>query len=48
LWVELQRAAERTFVEIDALARAYGWAEKDVLGMSAMRRAAYLQLAGAS
>ncbi|HXJ01481.1 MAG TPA: hypothetical protein VNH44_09665 [Micropepsaceae bacterium] len=48
LWAELQRAAEQTFVEIDALARAYGWRETDVLGMSAVRRAAYLQLAGLS
>jgi hypothetical protein len=48
LWGELQRAAERIFVDIDVLARAYGWTESDVLGMSAIRRAAYLQLAAAS
>jgi hypothetical protein len=48
LWGELQRAAEKVFVDIDVLARAYGWTESDVLGMSAIRRAAYLQLAGAS
>jgi hypothetical protein len=47
LWGELQRAAEKIFVDIDVLARAYGWTEADVLGMSAIRRAAYLQLAGA-
>jgi hypothetical protein len=46
VWSEVQRAAERIFVEIDVLARAYGWTEADVLDMSAIRRAAYLQLAG--
>jgi hypothetical protein len=45
-WAELQRAAEKILVDIDVLARAYGWTEEDVLGMSATRRAAYLQLAG--
>ena len=44
LWIELRRAAERTLIEIDALARAYGWSEEQVLRLSPMRRAAYLQL----
>jgi hypothetical protein len=48
LWFELQRAAERALVEIDALARAYGWTERDVLSLSPVRRAAYLQLASAA
>jgi hypothetical protein len=48
VWRELQRAAERALIEIDALARAYGWSERDVLSLSPVRRAAYLQLAGAS
>jgi hypothetical protein len=48
LWSELQRAAERSLIEIDALARAYGWTEHDVLRLSPSRRAAYLQLVGAS
>ncbi|MGZ8388037.1 MAG: hypothetical protein ACXWVE_07335 [Rhodoplanes sp.] len=48
LWSELQRAAERALIEIDALARAYGWTERDVLSLSPVRRAAYLQLAGAA
>jgi hypothetical protein len=46
-WAELQRAAERIFIDIDVLARAYGWTEHITLGMSPVRRAAYLQLAGA-
>ena len=48
LWRELQRAAEQTLIEVDALARAYGWTEREVLGLSPVRRAAYLQLAGAA
>jgi hypothetical protein len=48
VWAELQRAAERSLIEIDALARAYGWTEADVLLLSPMRRAAYLQLVGAT
>jgi hypothetical protein len=48
VWRELQRAAERVLIEIDALARAYGWTERDVLSVSLVRRAAYLQLVGAS
>jgi hypothetical protein len=48
LWCELQRAAERALIEVDALARAYGWTEHEVLSLSPVRRAAYLQLVGAS
>ncbi len=48
LWSELQSRAERLLSEIDALARAYGWTEAEVLQLSATRRAAYLQLVGAA
>jgi hypothetical protein len=44
LWAELQRAAERSLIEIDALARAYGWTEQEIMRLSPTRRAAYLQL----
>lgn len=44
LWSELRLAAERTLTDVDALARAYGWAEHEVLHLSPARRAAYLQL----
>lgn len=47
LAAELQRAAERTLTEVDALARAYGWTEAEVLHLSPVRRAAYIQLVGA-
>lgn len=48
LWSEVQAAAERTLLEVDALAREYGWSEAEVLALPHTRRAAYLQLAGAS
>ncbi|WP_441237655.1 hypothetical protein [Bradyrhizobium sp. 930_D9_N1_4] len=48
LWAEVQAAAERTLLDVDALAREYGWSEAEVLALPHTRRAAYLQLAGAS
>ncbi|TCL69510.1 hypothetical protein [Rhizobium sp. BK251] len=48
VWAELRHAAERALIEVDALARAYGWSEDQVMALSPTRRAAYLQLAGAS
>jgi hypothetical protein len=48
LWAEVQAAAERSLLEVDALAREYGWSEADVLALPQTRRAAYLQLSGAS
>ena len=47
LWQKLQAAAERVLLDVDALARAYGWTEPEVLRLSPTRRAAYLQLATA-
>jgi hypothetical protein len=47
LWSELQHAAERSLLDVDALARAYGWTENEVLRLSPVKRAAYLQLIGA-
>ncbi len=47
LWTELKRAAERSLIEADALARAYGWTESEIFRLSPIRRAAYLQLIGA-
>lgn len=46
LYRELLTRAEAMLVEVDALARAYGWSEAQVLGLSPTRRAAYLQLLG--
>ncbi|MGH8445497.1 MAG: hypothetical protein ACREVL_09520, partial [Solimonas sp.] len=48
LWQELRSRAEKILLEVDALASAYGWSEEQVLALSPVRRAAYLQLAGTS
>jgi hypothetical protein len=45
VWTKVQAAAERLLLDIDALARTYGWTESDVLALDPVRRAAYLQLA---
>ena len=34
LWAEIRARARRLLQEVDTLARAYGWAETDILGMS--------------
>jgi len=48
LWSELQTHAERLLLDVDALARVYGWSEAQVFALSPVRRAAYLQLVGAA
>jgi len=45
LWRRLRDAAEGLLLEVDTLARAYGWSEPEVLALSPQRRAAYLQMA---
>jgi len=47
LWAEFGAHARRLLREVDALGRAYGWREADILGMSSRRRRAYLELSGA-
>jgi len=47
VWAELRAGAERLLWEVHSLARAYGWTEPQVLALSAPRRRAYLELAGA-
>jgi len=44
-WSELSAQANRLLREVDALARAYGWREADILGLSARRRQFYLEMA---
>lgn len=44
LWLEVRTAAERLLTDVAALARGWGWSERDILRMSPTRRAAYLQL----
>jgi len=45
VWAEVEARARRVLQEVDTLARAYGWTEDDVLGLSESRRSAYLHLA---
>lgn len=47
LWRELEGEAARVLREVDALARAYGWSEAEILALSPQRRGAYLDLVGA-
>ncbi len=44
-WAELDAWARRVLREIHVLASAYGWSESEILGLSAWRRQAYLELA---
>ena len=44
VWQKLRAAAERVLLDIDVLARAYGWTEREVLRLHPLRRAAYLQM----
>jgi hypothetical protein len=45
LWERVDAAAPLLLAEVAALARAFGWSEEAVLGLSASRRRAYLALA---
>lgn len=44
VWAELEATAVRVLHEVDLLARAYGWAEADILALGDIRRTAYLRL----
>jgi hypothetical protein len=46
LWTELEDWAHRLLREVHALASAYGWSEREVLGMPARRRGIYLEMVG--
>lgn len=45
LWAKLNALAKRLLREVDVLARTYGWSEHEILSLSAMRRAVYLEMA---
>lgn len=45
VWSELCARADRLLGEVDALARAYGWTEEEVLGLGPGRRRRYLEMA---
>jgi len=44
---ELQARAQRLLLDVDQLARAYGWTEPEVLALSDARRGAYVRMTGA-
>lgn len=44
-WAAVRRHARALLAEVDALARAYGWTESEVLALSEPRRRAYLRMA---
>jgi hypothetical protein len=44
MWEEIHAWAQRTMREVHQLARAYGWREADVLGLSPTRRHIYLEM----
>jgi hypothetical protein len=43
-WAEIEAHAKRLLREVDALARAYGWREAEILALSEARRQFYLEL----
>jgi hypothetical protein len=44
LWSEIESRAQGLLRDVDALARAYGWSERDILALSDARRRSYLAL----
>lgn len=44
LWTELDAWAGRTLREIHTLASAYGWSEREILSLPAIRRRSYLRM----
>lgn len=46
LWRVLRAQAERLLADVALIAQRFGWAERDILALGPVRRAAYLQLAG--
>ncbi len=46
VWTEVRARAQSLLRQVDALARAYGWTEPEVLALDERRRGAYLELVG--
>jgi hypothetical protein len=47
LWSEIDAWARGVLGEVHALARAYGWSEREILSLGRRRRHSYLELVGA-
>jgi hypothetical protein len=45
-WSEISALAKRLLREVHVLASAYGWSEREILAMTAVRRQFYLELVG--
>lgn len=46
-WNEIAAQAQRLVYEIDVLARAYGWTEREILALPTQRRRTYLEMLAA-
>jgi hypothetical protein len=46
LWAEMEGHVRGLLAEVDALARAYGWSEPQILAISPARRRVYLEMVG--
>jgi hypothetical protein len=44
LWAEIEARARRLLCDVHDLAAAYGWTEREILALSELRRAHYLEL----
>lgn len=44
LWADLEACARRLLRQVHTLAAAYGWSERDILGLSAARRRLYVDV----
>jgi hypothetical protein len=44
VWAEVEAKARRLLCEIHAIASAYGWTEREILALSARRRALYFEM----
>lgn len=47
LWLEISARARQLLMAVHRLARAYGWTEAEILNLSPVRRAVYLQMVAA-
>ena len=44
LWTEVEQLAQRTFLDVHALATGYGWNEEEILALSERRRSTYIAM----
>lgn len=48
LWQEIDAWADRLFIEVDILARAYSWSEPEILALTPQRRRRYVEMAASA